>query len=151
MTCDRIKPSCLQARWFQSVALLSLMASVGGCAQMQQWLPAQTTPTASGPSVPVRFSPIIHALGTEPFWSLDINVREGRFKTPENPAGTALQLNWEVTPHQVVYVGHDAQRVALRLQLQHRPCSDGMSDRRYAMTAQLHYGSKQYQGCAWAP
>ena len=102
-------------------------------------------------SVPVRMAPVLHALGTEPYWTLDIQARKALYRTPEQQAGVPVYFNWDVTHTEVVYRGQDSQRVPVQLQVFRQPCSDGRTDRVYPLAVQLQYGQQRRTGCGWAP
>lgn len=91
-------------------------------------------------------SPTLQVLGTEPFWSLDLHGDTGRFSTPEHPEGTPFHFHGPV--QHGARSGIDNQQVPVHLHLAQQPCSDGMSDRVYPLTARLQYGTQVYRGCA---
>jgi uncharacterized membrane protein len=100
-----------------------------------------TTPT--GPALAADFMGDIDALGTEPFWSLTIRKDVLMLTRPDQsdvlaPAGTPVMQGdkavW-TTPSLVV-------------SLAKADCSDGMSDRKFPLTAQVTLGSTVLKGCA---
>lgn len=101
-----------------------------------------TVPAEPQAPVPPADSSAWLALGTEPFWALEItpariNYRpaEGRPVVIANP-GARPSFNGEryVTPQITVDVTH-------------APCSDGMSDRRYADSVMVEVGGRTLRGC----
>lgn len=102
-------------------------------------------PVETGEPVPPVDTTAYLALGTEPFWALEItpvriNYRpaEGRPIIIANP-GARPSFNGEryVTP-------------AITVDVTHAPCSDGMSDRRYADTVMVEVGGQSLRGCGGA-
>ncbi len=93
----------------------------------------------------------VSCLGTEPFWSLDVDPVAGiiRFQTPEDeePLLSPIAQTWPALPW--------APSVAVALSdgmvvLAPADCSDGMSDRRYGISADifLQDGDRQrLSGC----
>ncbi|RYI35013.1 MAG: peptide-binding protein [Acetobacteraceae bacterium] len=92
---------------------------------------------AAGPDWNSLESPIT-CLGTEPFWSLKIDPQAGetRFQTPEDEAAQVAPLvaSWPALPwSQTAAVGLPGGLAVLAP----AECSDGMSDRRYGIAADL--------------
>ncbi len=117
----------------KSVSLFAL--SLAGCA------PAMETPQPPAPPAAAYM-----AIGTEPGWTLEItperlnyagNYGETKIAVP-NPGATP-SLNGET------YAGG-----RLAVVIKHAPCSDGMSDRRYADTVRVIADGKPVQGCGGA-
>ena len=96
---------------------------------------------------PVRVAPV-RAVGTEPFWGARTQGRCVTYSTPEDQAGTRVWARVESGPKGVVWNG--ALR-GKRFQLTVRPmpgCSDGMSDTRYPLEAELLVDGEERRGCA---
>ena len=90
----------------------------------------------------------LRALGTEPFWNARIDGRCVTYSHPEDQKGTRI---W--TRHTPARGGGtwSGSLGGQRFELKVRPgpgCSDGMSDRRYPLAAELTVGGEQRQGCA---
>lgn len=84
-----------------------------------------------------------HAVGTEPGWSLDLDSRWMIFSGAygENPLA-------EPTPRAIVgFAGELYRGERIDLNIVHRRCSDGMSDRVYPDTVQLTVDGVRYRGC----
>jgi heat shock protein HslJ/uncharacterized membrane protein len=101
-----------------------------------------TLPPASDAPTPPADTTAWLALGTEPFWSLEItpariNYRpaDGRPVVVANP-GARPSFNGEryVTPQ-------------LTVDVTHAPCNDGMSDRRDADSVMVEVGGRTLRGC----
>ena len=107
-------------------------------------LPAEPAPP---PATPAAFQGDIDAHGTEPFWAVEIRQTQISFKTPEAsivfPAGGMAVADgaavWEST------AGDKPIKITLREQ---PGCSDGMSDLRYPLAAEVALGGTTYKGCA---
>lgn len=92
--------------------------------------------------------PQFHAVGTEPFWALDITGKELRFRTPAETSGrrfapvpplrSADTLRWTLRSR--------ADSVDVRLWP--GKCSDGMSDRAWDYQARVRIDTMSYRGCA---
>jgi uncharacterized membrane protein len=88
------------------------------------------------------------AAGTEPFWGANIEGRCVTYSHAEDQDGTRI---WT---RAIPARGGGSWSGALggrRFELRVRPepgCSDGMSDKRYPLAAELTLGSEQRRGCA---
>jgi uncharacterized membrane protein/heat shock protein HslJ len=83
-----------------------------------------------------------HASGTEPFWDISIG-REMIF----NDRGTGLSIS-QATPQVITGVAGETYRTQrLEVNITHVRCNDGMSDRTYPDTVQVHADGKLYRGC----
>ena len=95
-------------------------------------------------------APPLRAIGTEPFWGVDIDGLRLRYTTPEDSAGRVFDTR------RVAQAGGwrwSAAGDAIGFDLAITPgeCSDGMSDRRYRYRAQLHVDGRELAGCADVP
>ena len=107
-----------------------------------------TTPSAGAP-IPMQPSPLqtFRALGTEPFWHLDVDGDRIVYTTPEDQAGQVLAGTRAAAADGVDISGiHAGQSFLLRVR--QGDCSDGMSDNRYPMTAEFKIGGEFLKGCA---
>lgn len=87
------------------------------------------------------------AIGTEPFWSAQIDGRCVTYSTPENARGTRVWTRYHRAASGEVWSGALNGRFELKLQDQ-SGCSDGMSDLRYPSAAQLLANGERRTGCA---
>lgn len=95
------------------------------------------TAASAAPAQPYR------ALGTEPFWSLTITKQRIAFKEPgrrgdvtvRNPGGRPSFNGMRYVTRQ------------LSVDITHAPCSDGMSDRRFADTVTVTTRGRTWRGC----
>lgn len=88
------------------------------------------------------------ALGTEPFWNLEIRSEGLRFITPDDTVGMRFP---PITPTMVGdttrWVG-ETERAPIDVRIWPARCSDGMSDRVWALTAVMTINQTVYRGCA---
>lgn len=86
------------------------------------------------------------ASGTEPFWSLTIGPKTMRFEAPGRAPVSVP------TPRVIHgFAGEIWRTRRIDVNTNHRPCSDGMSDRRYPDTVTVTIDGRRYQGCGGAP
>jgi uncharacterized membrane protein len=91
----------------------------------------------------------LRAIGTEPFWSAQIEGRCVIYSHPEDQEGTRIWTRFNLGPN-----GERTWSGALRdrrFELTVRPqagCSNGMSDRRYSYAAELAVNGELRRGCA---
>jgi len=134
--------------------LLVTAALLGGCTTMNDPLggslgrvfgegPRGPAPVRDPyPGQPGMAAPY-HAVGTEPGWSLDIDLRTMRFSGPygQGPISVA-------TPRVIVgFAGEIYQTPRLNVNIVHGRCSDGMSDRVYPDKVQVTADGQRYNGC----
>ena len=87
------------------------------------------------------------ALGTEPFWSIEVMPGKLRYTTPENLDGTAFPATESAQGNASRYAGlMDGKAVTLLIEP--GQCSDGMSDTVYPYKAVLTIEERSEQGCA---
>ena len=103
--------------------------------------------TAGAPAEPRPGAPgaLYRALGTEPFWSVAIGRGQMRFETPNNRSFAvptpAVRNNAN---------GYTFRTRRLTVEVTRMPCSDGMSDRRYADTVAVIADGRAFRGCGGA-
>lgn len=118
-------------------------AMLAGCGPAE---PAKPDAVKSGPAVPAA-EKRLQALGTEPFWAVEILPGALRYSSPENIQGIVFAARENRAGEMVHYSG-TMQGQALSLQIEPGKCSDGMSDTVYAWKATLTIDGKTEQGCA---
>lgn len=85
------------------------------------------------------------ASGTEPFWALTIDTQQMRF---EPLGGRTITV---ATPKVIHGLAGDIYRtLRLSVNVVHRRCSDGMSDRDWPDTVTVQAGGRTWQGCGGA-
>ncbi|MEP9360780.1 META domain-containing protein [Sphingomonas sp. KR3-1] len=86
------------------------------------------------------------ASGTEPFWNLSIGAKTMRFEAPGRPTVAVP------TPRVIHgFAGEMWQTRRINVNTNHRPCTDGMSDRSYPDTVTVTVDGRNYQGCGGEP
>lgn len=85
------------------------------------------------------------ALGTEPFWSVNVDRGRMAYSTPDGNFSDTLE-SAEETGNGRIYRG---RRITLQTSLQ--ACSDGMSDRRYRDTVRATVDGRRLDGCGGPP
>lgn len=90
----------------------------------------------------------VRALGTEPFWNARVEGRCVTYSHPEDQKGTRIWTRHVPGPGGGTWSGSlGGRRFELRIRPE-RGCSDGMSDRRYPLKAELVVGGERRSGCA---
>lgn len=129
-------------------AVLFSVLVLGGCATSD----GPTTPDApSGPASlgGVNLDQPLRALGTEPFWSVDISHDALVLSGPDRPNLRAAPVRRTLMADSAVFRGETAEGVELTVTLSPQTCSDGMSDRTYPLTARVLLGDEnRMSGCA---
>ena len=98
-------------------------------------------------AAPVAAQTAYRALGTEPFWSVTIG---GGWMTYEDAQGRRVSVATP-RPRYPRYNGRHYQTRRLFVDIHsRRPCSDGMSDRRYADTVRVIVDGRRLEGCGGA-
>lgn len=105
---------------------------------------AEPSPVLAG----VDLGQPVRALGTEPFWSIELTGTELVYTAPEPPEQRAPQPRPVVQGTTAVYETKTAEGTALSVTLVATECSDGMSDRTYPLTAMVRIGEVSLSGCA---
>jgi uncharacterized membrane protein len=115
--------------------------------------PSPASPTGPGSACLVQDGKALRvsalrALGTEPFWNARIEGRCVTYSHPEDQKGSRIWSRFTPARGGGTWAGSlNGTRFELRI----RPgpgCSDGMSDRRYPLAAELVVGGERRQGCA---
>lgn len=96
-----------------------------------------------GDGIPVRF----RAIGTEPFWSVQMEDGLMTYATPEMPEGETVPVTMEQVGVMQVYSA-TIDGMPMELEVTRKVCSDGMSDTVYPMSVTRRFGADVHQGCA---
>jgi uncharacterized membrane protein len=92
--------------------------------------------------------PSVRAVGTEPFWDARVEGRCVTYSNPDDQKGTRVWSRFTPGPGGGIWSGSLGGR-RFDLKIRSKPgCSDGMSDRRYPLAADLVVGGDRRQGCA---
>ncbi|MFM5953950.1 MAG: COG3650 family protein [Novosphingobium sp.] len=89
------------------------------------------------------------AHGNEPFWSVEVLPQAMIYSTPENTGSLIDRPRFETKGKIYRYIGTLDGKL-FSLAIEHRPCSDGMSDTSYPWTVSLTIGDKTEHGCGIA-
>ncbi|WP_374598159.1 COG3650 family protein [Brevundimonas sp.] len=105
---------------------------------------ATPPPTLAG----VDLSQPVRALGTEPFWSLELNGTDMIYTSPEPGELRAPQPAAVVQGTVAMFEAAATDGQPMKVTLTATECSDGMSDRTYPLTAIVELGERTLTGCA---
>lgn len=90
----------------------------------------------------------VRALGTEPFWSVEITRDALIYTRVDQPAQRAPNRGATVQGTVATFASTTDLNQALNVALIATECSDGMSDRTYPLTARVEIGADTLSGCA---
>ncbi len=88
-----------------------------------------------------------HALGTEPFWSLDI----GKGSIVFVGQGDGTRIVTRTPAPRTTFNGRRYVTPRITIDITRTPCSDGMSERRYPDTVTVTIGRRTLRGCGGQP
>lgn len=114
------------------------------------------TPTGEAPAAPpapvtlgdVDLNQPVRAIGTEPFWGIEITPQSLTYTAVDHPGLTAANPGPTIQGTTAVYAAAGGDGTTLVVTLIATECSDGMSDRIYPLTARVELGSQTLNGCA---
>ncbi|CAN5177920.1 hypothetical protein BH10PSE1_BH10PSE1_12730 [soil metagenome] len=127
---------------------VALMLSLAACSE-----PAKAPASAPAPSAvaavlaDVDLAQPVQALGTEPFWSIEITPTALTYTTPDGAPVATPNPGVEVQGTTAAYKT-TANGQPFEITLIATECSDGMSDRTYPLTAIVKMGERTLNGCA---
>lgn len=129
-----------------ALAVSALILSA--CSQAEEPAPPPAPPEPAPVLAGVDLTKPVRALGTEPFWSVELTGTEMVYTTPEPPEQRAPQPRAVVQGTTARFEGRTATGTPLSVTLVATECSDGMSDRTYPLTAMVKIGETSLNGCA---
>jgi uncharacterized membrane protein len=129
------------------IAALYLLV-LAACSPAEEPAPSPEVPAPAPVLGGVDLAGPVRALGTEPFWSLDLTGTEMVYTTPEPPEQRAPRTVPLIQGTTATWETETADGIALRVTLIATECSDGMSDRTYPLTAMVRLGEQELTGCA---
>lgn len=130
----------------RALAALPLLA-LAACRPAPANPPAEA-PKAEPPPATVRdFSQPITARGNEPFWALSLDGTHVKLTRPDHPDVVAETPGASIEPGRATWIA-TAPGQQITITLYESACSDGMSDRRYPMTAEVTLINESLRGCA---
>jgi uncharacterized membrane protein len=90
----------------------------------------------------------VTAVGTEPFWDVTLTGRAVAWSDPETEGRTGRVGKPRLSPGKAVWKGQVSGHGAFTMTLTAGPCSDGMSDFIYPLTAKVKTSELTLNGCA---
>jgi uncharacterized membrane protein len=130
---------------FAALAALALVACSPSEEPVQPEVPSgQPAPVLGG----VDLAKPVRALGTEPFWGVELTGTEMVYTAAEPPEQRAPQPSPVVQGTTATWEAETADGTPLRVTLIATECSDGMSDRTWPLTAMVKVGDQDLTGCA---
>ena len=128
-----------------TVAILSLSACSPPAEQPKEPDPAPApAPVLAG----VDLTRPLRAIGTEPFWAVELTGSELVYSGADRPEQRAPQNAPVVQGTMAVWESTTAAGNPLTVTLTATDCSDGMSNRTYPLTAMVKIGGETLMGCA---
>ena len=131
-------------RLFAALSVLALAA----CSPAEAPAPPPAAPEPAPVLGGVDLAKPVRALGTEPFWSVDLTGTEMVYTTPEPPELRAPRPEPVIQGTTATWEAETADGTTLKVTLIATECSDGMSDRTYPLTALVKVGDLDLTGCA---
>ncbi|HYC99429.1 hypothetical protein [Brevundimonas sp.] len=90
----------------------------------------------------------LRALGTEPFWAVELTGSELVYSGADRPEQRAPQGAPNVQGTMAVWESTTGAGNAIKVTLTATDCSDGMSSRTWPLTAMVEIGGETLMGCA---
>lgn len=108
---------------------------------------------APAPAVPLVLNDValdqpLRLTGTEPFWGVDITRDAMVYGGVDRPTQRAANPGPVVQGTTAVWASATESGQPLVVTLAATPCSDGMSNRTYPLTARVELGAETLNGCA---
>ena len=132
----------------RALALLAPLLVLTACSQGEDPTPA---PEPAEPELilgDVNLNEPLRALGTEPFWAVNIDDAGLVYSGVDRPEERAPNDGPQVAGTTAMWSGQTDQGRPLSVTLIETACSDGMSDRTYPLTARVEIGEEVLNGCA---
>lgn len=143
---------CAKIARMKTLAALALLAL---CACQPQAPDRKPAPPAGSPKAAdtppgavVDISKPITARGTEPFWALSIDGKAFRLTRPDHPDLVAEAPGAAISGGRAVWIARTPDGQQMTVTLYASDCSDGMSDLRYPMSAEVVLLNEELRGCA---
>lgn len=110
--------------------------------------PADAPPATPPPVTSIDISKPITARGTEPFWALTIDGKALRLTRPDHPDLVAEAPGAALSEGRAIWIARAADGRQMTVTLYASTCSDGMSDLKYPMSAEVVMLNEELRGCA---
>lgn len=132
------------------ILLAGLAMGLAACSNSGEGTAENAASTAPAPAVigDVDLNQPLRALGTEPFWGVDITPETLTYSAVDHPGLTVRNPGPTVQGTTAVYASSANDGSTMVVTLIATECSDGMSDRVYPLTARVEMGSQTLAGCA---
>jgi uncharacterized membrane protein len=128
-------------------AAMALILAAACSSETAETAPAAKAAAPAPVLAGVDLTQSVRALGTEPFWSVELNGREMVYSGVDHPERRAPQPRAVIQGTIAAFEGDTAEG-PLEIILTATECSDGMSDRTYPLTAIVRVGEESLTGCA---
>lgn len=110
--------------------------------------PAATAAARANAGMVMDLSQPLLARGNEPFWAVRIEGARLTLMQPGVPEVVFTAPGAQVTPGKATWEARAEDGEVLAVTLYVSECSDGMSDTRYAMSAEATFAGRTVNGCA---
>lgn len=129
---------------------LTALAVLAACSPAPDTSEPAEPAAAAAPAVlaGVDLSRPLRALGTEPFWAVELTGSELVYSGVDRPEQRAPQGRPRMQGTMATWEATTTQGTPLTVTLTATECSDGMSDRTYPLTALVKVGEETLTGCA---
>lgn len=124
------------------------VACLSACSQPETVPAPPPTPEPATILAGVDLTKPVRALGTEPFWGVELTGTEIIYSGVDRPEQRAPQPRAVIQGTTVTLAGTTAGGTAISVMLAATECSDGMSDRTYPLSAIVKVGDETLTGCA---
>lgn len=132
---------------FTALAILGLSA----CSPSAEAPAASEPAPAAAPVLAgIDLTRPLRALGTEPFWAVELTGSELVYSGVDRPEQRAPQGQPVIQGTMAIWEATTTTGTPLSITLTATECSDGMSDRTYPLTAMVKVGEETLTGCAAA-
>ena len=132
----------------RALALLAPLLVLTACSQGEEPAPAPEAAEAAAILGDVNLNEPLRALGTEPFWAVNIDEAGLVYSGVDRPEERAPNDGPQLAGTTAMWSGQTDQGRAISVTVIETACSDGMSDRIYPLTARVEIGEEVLNGCA---
>ena len=126
----------------------ALVACLSACSQPETVPAPPPAPEPAPILAGVDLTKPVRALGTEPFWGVELTGTEIIYSGVDRPEQRAPQPRAVIQGTTVTLAGTTTGGTAISVMLAATECSDGMSDRTYPLSAIVKVGDETLTGCA---
>lgn len=124
------------------------IVSLSACSQPETLPAREPDPEPASILAGVDLAKPVRALGTEPFWGVELTGTEIIYSGVDRPEQRAPQPRAVIQGTTVTLAGTTADGMTISVMLAATECSDGMSDRTYPLSAIVKVGDETLTGCA---